>query len=91
MYKGLINPELVGKPAVNRITPSHYDQMQGGMAICGKGWCDYLVYDCGTGQMYAERVPFDKVYWDEVLYPSLVRFLEVTMVDVGEQVREMQG
>lgn len=60
----------------SKIKPSHYAQMQGGMAITGKDWCDYVVYSTNDGYASIERVKFDQVYWIEVLYPSLCSFIE---------------
>lgn len=54
------------------IFDSHYCQMQGGMAILKKSWCDYVVYTEGT--KYITRVHFNKEYWDNFLYPKLKDF-----------------
>lgn len=60
----------------DHIWQSHYDQMQGGMAICGKKWCDYIVYCTTEGRAFVDRVLFNKAYWEQELYPKLRRFIE---------------
>lgn len=55
------------------INSSHYSQMQGGMAVTGRKWCDYCVY-C-NGYIFVERIPFDRAYWYGKLYPKLLDFL----------------
>lgn len=56
------------------IWESHYIQMQMGMHIMGREWCDYIVahfppegtnrYECGT--IYMERIFYNKSYWNEI-------------------------
>lgn len=53
---------------------SHYDQMQGGMAICNKKWCDYIVYCTPENKVFVDRIPFNRSYWDNELYPRLFHF-----------------
>lgn len=60
----------------SHIWNSHYDQMMGQMAITGKTQCDYWVYSDSTKQLYKERIPFNKGYWEESLYPKLDKFIE---------------
>lgn len=55
---------------------SHYDQMQGCMAITNKKWCDYIVYSVKDNMVFVKKIYFDPVYWNEHLYPSLCTFLE---------------
>lgn len=57
------------------IWDSHYDQMQGGMAICNKEWCDYIVYCTSENKVFVQRVLFDPKYWYGVLYPRLCNFV----------------
>jgi len=59
----------------SHIWPTHYDQMQGGMAILGMEWCDYIVYSTSDQQVYYERILFNSRYWTESLYPNLQTFL----------------
>lgn len=77
MYKKLLDPNLKNKHPSERISLTHYDQMVGGMAITDKKWCDYVVCDIATGQLYIERVPFDQMYWNQTLYPALKSFIDV--------------
>jgi hypothetical protein len=56
------------------IWKSHYDQMQGGMAILGKEWCDYLVYCKPEKYFYKERILFNPNYWNNCLYPQIKNF-----------------
>lgn len=58
------------------IWDSHYDQMQAGMAVTAKEWCDYVVYDGNDGRLFVDRVEFNREYWDEELWPAILRFLE---------------
>ncbi len=66
------------------IWPSHYDQMQGGMAILDKKWCDYIVYSTSEKQVYCERVLFNQNYWDGYLYPALQAFLKTNLFPILE-------
>ena len=66
-----------------RIYSSHYDQMQGSMAICNRKWCDYIVYGVEEGKLYVERVSFDHKYWHDDLYPKLTNFIEYVMPEVS--------
>lgn len=60
----------------DKIFPSHYDQMQGGMAITGRKWCDYVVFGVKSEEIHIERVHWDQDYWDNDLYPGICSFLE---------------
>ena len=59
----------------SHIWPTHYDQMQGGMAILDKKWCDYIVYATEDGEAHCERILFNEKYWKESLYPKIQSFL----------------
>jgi len=61
------------KEYYRHIWQSHFDQMQHGMAVLGKQWCDYVVYaQEGT---FHQRIPYCyKYYIDTILIP-LRRFL----------------
>lgn len=63
----------------DHIWESHYAQMQGGMKIVGKLWCDYIVYATQSNLSYVERIPFNQKYWDETLWPSIQNFLDNIM------------
>ena len=56
------------------IWQTHYDQMQMGMAIMNKKWCDYIVYAL-DGDRYIERIYFDKIYWG-ILYEEIDKFIK---------------
>lgn len=56
------------------IYDSHYDQIQGAMAITGKKWCDYIVF-AADEQIFVERIFFDPAYWKNYLYPGICEFL----------------
>lgn len=58
------------------INPSHYDQMQLGMRITNRPWCDYIVYANTNGTTYVTRVHFNQLYWDNVLWPDMRHFLD---------------
>lgn len=58
------------------IWKSHYDQMQGGMAILGKKWCDYVVYCQPEDYFYRERILFNANYWNNCLYPNIKHFYQ---------------
>ena len=60
----------------NHIWITHYDQMQGCMAITNKRWCDYVVYCVNEGRVFVERVLFNQSYWDQELYPQIKAFNE---------------
>jgi len=61
------------------IRDSHYAQMQGGMKIVNKQWCDYIVYATGSNLSYVERVYFNQKYWDTILWPGIQKFLDEIM------------
>jgi len=73
MYAKLDNKYL--KP-VDRIISSHYDQMQGAMAILGRFWCDYVVYCEDTREIYIERVAFDGMHWNQI-YARINEFFDI--------------
>jgi len=57
------------------IDPSHYLQMQGGMAILKRQWCHYIVYYKEYNKIFIIEVPFDEEYWNEK-YKKLKQFIE---------------
>lgn len=64
-----VNPE-------EYISPWHYAQMQGCMAILGMGVCHYIVWEHTSNTMHVEKVPFDQNYWERRLYPALYYYIE---------------
>lgn len=63
----------------SHIWDTHYAQMQGGMKITNKKWCDYIVYAKQSNRVYVERIPFNEKYWEEELWPGLQTFLDTYM------------
>jgi len=59
----------------DHIFDSHYDQMQGSMAIINKEWCDYIVYCLAEKKIFVERIYFDRRYWYNEMYPKIDDFL----------------
>lgn len=72
---GWIQPEFYH----NHIWESHYTQMQGGMKITNKKWCDYIVFATESNLCYVERIHFDHDYWDNTLWPGIQDFLDNIM------------
>lgn len=62
---------LVKDGDFSHIWKTHYDQMQLGMAVLGKNWCDYIVYCSPENSVFVQRIPFDQNYWNSVMYNSL--------------------
>ena len=65
--------------AHSHIWPTHYDQMQGCMAILNKSFCDYIVYSAPENLVYVERIPFNRIYWETELYPKIYYFIETKL------------
>lgn len=55
---------------------SHYDQMQLGMVVLNKKWCDYVVYCTPEDKVFVQRIPFDQDYWSKIMYPKIRNFTE---------------
>jgi hypothetical protein len=62
------------------IWKTHYDQMQGCMAICNKHWCDYIVFCEQQNNVFVQRLEFDREYWEKSLYPQLKNFVEQLLI-----------
>ena len=58
------------------IFDSHFDQMQGSMAITDKQWCDYVVYCLAEEHVFVDRVYADQRYWHNTMYPKIDNFLD---------------
>lgn len=56
------------------IWKTHYDQMQLSMVTLGRTWCDYVVKEATTKILRVVRVPIDIEYWNDVMFPGLVKF-----------------
>ncbi len=55
----------------SHIWQTHYDQMQLGMVVLDKKWCDYVVYCVDEKSVFTQRVPFNPIYWNDVMYPAI--------------------
>ena len=55
---------------------THYDQIQGNLAIMNKKWCDYVVYCEPESSVFTYRVVYNPHYWEHELYPALHGFIE---------------
>ena len=80
MYKALIHHTkkiekgwTPDKFCRDHLFSDHYVHMQANMRICGKLWCDYIVYV--HNQIYVERVLFNESYWNDVIWPQVDNFL----------------
>lgn len=62
-----------------KIWDSHYDQMQLGMFVLGRTWCDYVVNALDTEEMIITRVNWDQNHWDTVLMPKLEEFFDTIL------------
>lgn len=60
-----------GKELHLNSTHYYFAQIQGQMAICGKKWCDFVVF-C-PNDLFVERIQFDLKYW-EILLSKLIYF-----------------
>ena len=82
MYRPL--EEYIQKQTAGYTTPNdyshiwttHYDQMQLGMAILGKKWCDYVVFCSPENKTFVQRIPFNQHYWNELMYNPLKQIIE---------------
>jgi len=75
MYKNLINYIDNPHDGYHHIWRSHYLQMQMGMAVSGRRWCDYYVLSLDD-KRFEQRIPFDAEYWNNFLYPKLCKFFD---------------
>lgn len=57
----------------SHIWKSHFDQMQWGMGIMGRGWADYVVVDTFQELYFQQRVLFQQQYFNE-MYSKIVNF-----------------
>lgn len=63
-------------PNLDHIWVTHYDQMQGCMAICAKKWADYVVFCQPENSVFVQRIYFNKEHWDKTLYPGIRNFID---------------
>lgn len=84
MYKTILDylrytkiPEDPDKiSSYKHIIPSHFDQMQGGMAVTGRSWCDYVLFCKPENTVFIQRIPFLPKYWFHHLYPCIRYFID---------------
>jgi putative phage-type endonuclease len=60
----------------DHIFASHYLQMQLGMAVWNRTWCDYIVYCPNEKSVYVETIPFDSDRWKNEWYPQICNFID---------------
>ena len=58
----------------DHIKPGHYIQMQYGLMITQRPWCDYSVYGITDGLRYIQRVYYNQEYCRTVINPGVERF-----------------
>jgi len=49
----------------DHIWDSHFCQMQHGLFVLNKKFCDYIVYCSESSQVYTQRIEFDPVFWKD--------------------------
>lgn len=74
-YLNYMNQENPNPYDYSHIWKSHFDQMQWGMGIMGRGWCDYIVVDTFKELYYDQRVIFNQSYFNE-MYAKVCQFIE---------------
>jgi exodeoxyribonuclease (lambda-induced) len=62
------------------IDESHYIQMQCGLAVLDREWCDYVVYYPRRKRIFTFTIPFDKEYWNSV-YAEIINFIKNNNID----------
>jgi hypothetical protein len=73
-------PELLEKKGTPRgyISPWHYAQTQGGMAILDLSYCFYVSFSRETNLVQVVTIPRDRDYWDKELYVVLQAYIDKT-------------
>jgi hypothetical protein len=61
---------------MRHIKPSHYWQMQFNMALTRRQYCYYIVHATNTNKTYVEKILWYPQFWDKVMYPSILAFIE---------------
>ncbi len=61
----------------DHIKIEHYCQMIMTMAVTKSEFCDYIVYGYKSYDLYIERVWYNEEFWEDWLYPRLLKFLEM--------------
>lgn len=65
----------------------YYAQVQGGMSITERQWCDFVVYTKHLGQedIHIERIYFDPLYWNDLKNKLLDFFLHAIIPEILTQ------
>lgn len=61
------------------VPEEYHNQIQMQMWIDGRDWCDFVAYDSRVKEglhIFIKRVEYDEFYVDNVMAPSITRFLE---------------
>ena len=76
--KGAIQTRKMGFKisGYSHIPITHYDQMQLGMAIRRRSFCDYIVYCTSSDSVFTQRIPFNSEYWSKSFYPTISWFCD---------------
>ena len=76
--KGAIQTRKMGFKisGYSHIPITHYDQMQLGMAIRKRSFCDYIVYCTSSDSVFTQRIPFNLEYWSKSFYPTISWFCD---------------
>lgn len=78
-----INDPMVYEKFFSHIWHTHFDQMQQGMAVIRKSWCDYIVY--ANEGIFVQRIPYCHRYFIErMLEPARKYFDERLDPIVGD-------
>lgn len=70
------------------IYDSHHLQMQGGLEILNRKWCDYVVISPPQNRIFIYRVQRDKNYWETFIYPGIQKFFLEKIEPRLEQIKE---
>lgn len=65
--------------AVLKTDHEYYFQIQGQMAITGHNWCDFVVW-FGPNKVHLQRIPYNRVFWDTEMLPSLLHFMRYALI-----------
>jgi len=95
MYPGLLSYLSVNvkRKGVNHILLSHTIQMQTGMAVFDRQWCDYSVLyvpppgirDAAKHPVYfLQKVYFSEEFWLEQVYPMIEEFFDHYLPDLPQ-------
>ena len=76
MYYPLKQFMLGNSKNYDHIWKTHYDQMQFGMAILNRQWCDYIVYCTPENSVFCQRILFNQCYWKDEMYPKIKNFIQ---------------